>query len=246
MKRPDLTIIIPAYCEERRIGRSLDSLAAFITTDSFMKRLSIEVLVVAADAPDNTHAIVLSKKDMFKKFALLKPGPRIGKGRDVQYGMLRASGTYILFMDADLATPLQHIEAFYKLCTAGADVVIGTRDLLHYRPNRLRNIFAYLGNQLYRVVGGLSVADTQCGFKMFAAVASHLCFSRLTIMGWGFDLEILAIAQANGLTIKSIPLADWQHQPFSTYNDNAFQIALRTIRDFAIITVNRIKGRYTA
>src|SRR2546430_8809833 len=91
-KQPDLSIVIPAYREERRIGPTLDELAAFLKQDEFFGRKEVEVLVVAADAPDKTAKIVRAKQDSFKCFLLLKPGPHVGKGRDVQYGMLRASG----------------------------------------------------------------------------------------------------------------------------------------------------------
>ena len=114
MKRLDLTIVIPAYCEEHRIGQSLEKLAHFLTTDTFLKQKLIEVLIVAADAPDNTHDIIRTKQKLFKNCTLHKPGPHVGKGRDVQYGMLRATGSYVIFMDADLATPLTHIVEFYR------------------------------------------------------------------------------------------------------------------------------------
>src|SRR5215470_14614330 len=132
-KQPDLTIVIPAYREEKRIEATLDTLAEFLNQDGFFKQKAVEVLVVAADTPDKTHEIVTAKQGLFRHFKLLKPGPLVGKGRDVQYGMLRASGKIAIFMDADLATPLHHLKTFYEACAGGYDVVIGTRNLLVYR-----------------------------------------------------------------------------------------------------------------
>jgi len=243
-KQPDLSIVIPAYCEERRIGRTLDELAVFLQRDGFFKLKDVEVLVVAADAPDKTRAIVRAKQGLFKHFQLLQPGPCVGKGRNVQYGMLRASGMIAVFMDADLATPLHHLQTFYEACTDGNDVVIGTRNLLTYRSNVMRGVFASVGNLLYRVASGLWIEDTQCGFKLFNERARKLCFSKLTIFGWGFDLEVLAIAQANGLRLKPFRIDDYKHMPFSTHTEGIMQITARTVRDFGQIMINRLSGVY--
>lgn len=247
-KQPDLSIIIPAYREEQRIGKTLDELAAFLGRNRFFKHRDIEVIIVAANAPDRTHELVTAKQPLFNvknlSFTLLKPGPHVGKGRDVQYGMLRSHGKYVVFMDADLATPLHHLVNFYNTCDKGSDIVIGTRDLFHYRSGKLRNLFSGSGNRLYQLASGIHVEDTQCGFKMFNQHAAQLCFSKLTILGWGFDLEILAIAKANHLTITSIRIEDWEDKPFSTYNDGPLRISVRSVRDFVRVTINRARGKY--
>src|SRR5665213_1650546 len=90
--RPDLTIIIPALNEEKRIGKTLDQLASYLKTEKTLRDKKIEIIVVAADSPDKTQEVVLSKKNKFSNLRLLRPGPRVGKGRDVQYGMMRAKG----------------------------------------------------------------------------------------------------------------------------------------------------------
>jgi len=242
--QPDLAIVIPAHCEEKRIGATLDILAKFLNSNTFFRDKEVEIIVVAADAPDKTQAIVESKQQLFNQLALLKPGLHVGKGRDVQYGVLRARGKYIMFMDADLATPLHHLEEFYIACEQGSDVTIGTRDLFTYRGSKVRNLFSGIGNRLYQLVSGIHVEDTQCGFKMFTFQAAQLCFSKLTILGWGFDLEVLAIAKVNNLTITPIRIDDWEDKPFSTYTDGALRILLRMTRDFAHITVNLVRGKY--
>ena len=245
-KRPDLSIVIPALHEEKRIGPTLDALASFLSSDSFFKQKSVEVLVVAADATDRTHKIVLEKQPLFRRLRLLRPGPEVGKGRDVQYGIKRASGDIIVFMDADLATPLYHLQPFYNSCIAGADMVIGTRNLLKYRKSKFRSLYADFGNTLYRLIGGVKVEDTQCGFKMFTAYAAQLCFSKLTILGWGFDLELLAIAQANRLKVEPIRIDDYTHMPYSTHTDGVLRIAFRSVRDIVRIAINQIEHRYTS
>lgn len=245
-EKPDLTILIPALGEEKRIGATLDELAAFLKHDPFFKTKDIELIVVSADAPDRTHEIVESKSALFKKyhFQFLKPGPKLGKGRDVQYGMLRARGKIVIYMDADLATPLHHLEKFYKACERGSDVVIGTRNLLKHHPSVFRRMISNGGNMLFRIVGGVWVEDSQCGFKMFNERACHICFSKMTIQKWGFDMEILAIAKANGMKITCFRIKDWRSVPDSTFTENIIKNSLRSLRDLACIALNRIRGAY--
>lgn len=244
-KQPDLSIVIPALHEEKRIGRTLDALASFLDKDNFFKHKNVEVLVVAADSYDRTHEIVKEKIPLFRALKLLKPGSVVGKGRDVQYGVQRAKGRVIVFMDADLATPLNHLKTFYVECDEGADVVIGTRNLKTYRSSKLRSLYSSFGNWLYRLAGGIKVEDTQCGFKMFTASAAQLCFSKLTILGWGFDLEILAIAHYYKLKIKPIRIDDYKHMPYSTHTDGVFKIAFRSIKDLLHITVKKLNRAYS-
>jgi dolichyl-phosphate beta-glucosyltransferase len=244
MKQPDLSIVIPALSEERRIGSALDGLDKYLKFNSSFKNKTVEVLVVAADTKDKTHEIVTGKQKLYHDLQLLTPGPVVGKGRDVQYGVQRAKGKIVMFMDADLATPPDHLEEFYKAINDGNDLVIGTRNLHTYRTNKYRNMLSSFGNKLYRVVGGTDIEDTQCGFKMFSEEAAKICFSKLTIQGWGFDVEILAIAKANDLNVKPIRISDWEDKPHSTYNEGPLRIIRRTVRDFAHITTYKLRGKY--
>ena len=242
--KPDLTIVLPAYCEQRRIGKTLETLASFLQNDLYFRDKAVEVLVITANSLDRTKEIVEEKARLFKNLRLLEPGPHVGKGRDVQYGMLRSCGLVVMYMDADLATPLPHLKQFYTLCKQGYDVVIGTRNLATYRGSRFRNMFARLGNVLYRAAGGMPVEDTQCGFKMFSQRASRICFNRLTIFGWGFDQEVLAIASANKLNVQALRINDWVDKPSSTYTEGPLKIMSRSLRDFVRIRLNTLRGRY--
>lgn len=242
--RPDLSILIPAYREEKRIGKTLDEVARYIKTEKSIKNLSIEVLVVSADSPDKTHDIVRNKQKKFTKLTLLKPGPKVGKGRDVQYGMLRAKGQAIIFMDADLATPLRHLPKFYQAYTKGADVVIATRNLRKHHPHFLRRLISNCGNVLFRFAGGVWVEDSQCGFKLFSRDAAKLCFSRLTILGWGFDMEVLAIAKANKLKIVSYRVNDWVSVPGGTFASGMIKSSLISLHELGLIFWNRVNRRY--
>lgn len=242
--RPELSIIIPAYCEERRIGKTLDDLAGFLKTEESLKNKTLEVLVVSADSPDRTHAAVRSKQDKFADLRLLKPGPKVGKGRDVQYGMLRAKGEALIFMDADLATPLHHLSTFYNAFLQGNDLVVGTRNLFKHHPNYMRRLISNSGNLLFRFAGGVWIEDSQCGFKLFSRQAAEICFTRLTIQGWGFDMEVLAIARANKLKMKFLRINDWQSIPDGTFQDGLFKNSIRSLLELAYILERRVTGHY--
>ncbi len=244
MKNPDLTILIPAYREEKRIGKTLDELAGFLKKDKFFKDINIEVMVVAADSPDRTIEIVWQKRKLFKNFKLLKPGERVGKGRDVKFGMLKARGKAIIFMDADLATPLRHLQKFYEAYQEGWDVIVGTRNLLKHHKSVMRRSLSNAGNLLFRFAGGVWIEDSQCGFKMFSNKAAKVCFSHLTILKWGFDMEILAIAKANKFKIKVFRINDWKHQPHGTFEDKVLQNAIHSLVDLGHIFRRRVRRQY--
>jgi len=244
--RPNLTIVIPAYSEEKRIGKSLDELAQFLKKDKLMKTLSVELIVVSADSADKTHEIVTSKLKKFTDAKLLKPGERVGKGRDVKYAMLKAKGDAVIFMDADLATPLKHLPKFYKLYLKGNEVIIATRNLLKHHPSAARRLLSNTGNLLFRVAGGVWVEDSQCGFKMFSHKAAQVCFSKQTIMRWGFDMEILAIARANKFKITSCRVNDWVSVPEGTFVEGIVKSSLTSLGELGHIFWNRIKGTYKA
>ena len=122
-------IIIPAYKEANRLGSTLKQLSRFLNENGLG---TVEVLVVAADSPDGTVDVARSKAGLFKNFRVIEAGPRAGKGRDVKLAMLKAKGEYKLFMDADLATPLHHLNTVLQLMEQEADVIIGVQNRIFY------------------------------------------------------------------------------------------------------------------
>ncbi len=206
----------------------------------------LEVIVVAAEGHDKTQAIVKSKMKQFTRITLLEPGPRVGKGRDVKYGIQRSSGALVMFMDADLATPLVHLREFYELCTHGNDIVIGTRDLRIYRSSSIRRIVSFFGNVLFKLCGGIWIEDSQCGFKMFTKAAAELCFSEQQIVGWTFDMELLTIAKTNHLKVATRRINDWRDVPDSTFADGVVVTAFNSLKDLSHILKNRLTGKYTS
>lgn len=244
MKTADLSIILPAYMEAVRIERTLQDLAAFLVTRDYG---NVEVIVVTAESQDQTLSLAQAQAGLFENFTVINPGVKRGKGRDVRAGILAATGRYRVFMDADLATPLHHLDEVWDLANHGVKVGIGVRRLKSIHTEPIRRFVSTVGNVLAQVVLLPGITDTQCGFKFFEAGAAEAIFSRMTILGWGFDLEILAIARKLGYAIKTIAVPDW-HDPKSSdegfVGDSAAGAALKVFKDLFTIRYNITLGRY--
>ncbi len=243
-QQPQFSIVIPAYQEASRIGRTLEELAAYLRKQGDS---DTEVVVSVATSPDGTADLARSKAQLFKHFRGVDAGPKVGKGRDVRTGMMEASGHYRLFMDADLATPLHHIEEVKTLANQGAEVIIAVRNLTTSHSgwrNILRRTISSLGNVLLRTVLLPGIPDTQCGFKAFSAEATEELFRRQHVLGWGFDMEILAVARQQGYSIAQIPVPDWKDQPHSTMDGAVMRTALVTLGELCGILWRRLIGGY--
>ena len=244
-KRPlDLSIIIPAYQEAGVITQTLKDLAAWLKGHDYGET---EVVVVVADSPDGTADLARAEAHRFTHFLLIEPGERVGKGRDVRAGMLHANGRYRLFMDADLATPLKHLDDVSRLMQQKADLGIAVRDLAKIHPGIKRRLVSEFGNILAQAILLPGIRDTQCGFKVFRADVAEATFRRMTILGWGFDLEVLAIARKLGFKIHTFVAPDWtdpkaDHHGLSS--DSVGRAALQTFGDLMRIRLNLWTGAY--
>ena len=240
----DLSIVIPAYQEAGVITQTLKSLAEWLDAHDYGE---VEVVVVVADSPDGTANLARAEADRFNHFQLVEPGHRVGKGRDVRAGILHANGRYRLFMDADLATPLKHLEDVAKLMERHCDLGIAVRDLARIHPGIKRRIVSEIGNILAQIVLLPGVRDTQCGFKVFRADVAEAVFRRLTILGWGFDLEVLAIARKLGFTIETFNAPDWSDPKAhldGLSSDSVTDAALQTFGDLIRVRLNLWSGVY--
>lgn len=239
MKIPELSIVVPAYQEASRIEDTLETLASYLSRH----KIKAEVVVVVADSPDGTAQLARAKADRFEDFRVVESGPKVGKGRDVRTGMLAATGKYRLFMDADLATPLHHIEDVFDGMKAEAEVIIAVRDLTSSHTG-LRKLVSSMGNWLVQALLLPGIKDTQCGFKAFSAEATEELFRRQTILGWGFDMEILGIARMLKYQIYQIPAPDWSDKPNGTFEGQVSSAAIETLGELLQIVWKRWTGRY--
>jgi dolichyl-phosphate beta-glucosyltransferase len=240
----DLSIIIPAYQEAGVITTTLQRLAVWLDEHTYG---NVEIVVVVADSPDGTAKLARAEAKKFKHFQLIEPGERVGKGRDVRAGILHAHGRYRLFMDADLATPLRHLDDVAKLMAEDTDLGIAVRDLAKIHPGFKRRVVSEFGNILAQIVLLPGLKDTQCGFKVFRADVAEAVFRRLTIMGWGFDLEVLAIARKLGYRIRIFEAPDWTDPKAhlaGLSSDSVIDAAMQTFGDLIRVRLNLWSGAY--
>ncbi len=240
----ELSIVIPAYQEAATLALNLQRLAQWLRTHAYGQ---VEVIVVAADSPDGTVALAASCAPLFSNFRVIRAGRRVGKGRDVRLGMLEARGRYRLFMDADLATPLRHLDDVASLMQRGGQVGIAVRDLFGIHKDLTRKLISKFSNLIIQLVVLPGIKDTQCGFKVFEATAAEEIFSRQTIMTWSFDVEILAIARHLGYKIETFETPDWHDPKAETaglVGDSPFKVALTEALDPLKVRWGLISGRY--
>jgi dolichyl-phosphate beta-glucosyltransferase len=244
MSTIQLTIVVPAYHESKLIEGSLEQLAKAIK--QYLDYDRTEVIVVSADDSDPTADLAESKAKLFKHFSVIRPGARVGKGRDVRLGILAGKGEYRMFMDADIATPLHHLSQIAEFIKNNGEMGIGSRKLgvIH---TGLRKYISEVGNVAVQTLLVRGIEDSQCGFKIFRADVAQALFSRMTILNWGFDMELLVIARKHGLTITKMPIPDW-HDPKAdeegfTGDSNA-RFLISTGIEMLKIVSNRILNRY--
>jgi dolichyl-phosphate beta-glucosyltransferase len=203
-----LSIVIPAYNEERRLPQTLRQVLDWLARGTFSFR---EVIVVDDGSRDGTARVVeeFAQTDACLRLAR-NPGNR-GKGYAVRNGMLEAKGEWILYTDADLSTPITEID---KLCRAAreqdAAVAIGSRavdrSLVEVHQPAMRELSGRAFNLVMRMVTGLPFRDTQCGFKLYRADAARQIFTRQKQEGFSFDVEDLLIAKKLGVRAVEVPV----------------------------------------
>jgi dolichyl-phosphate beta-glucosyltransferase len=203
-----LSVIMPAYNEELRLPRTLRQTIEYLKAQPY----SSEILVVNDGSTDGTERIVRDTcSDPVPVWLLAHAdGANHGKGASVRLGMLQARGAYRLFMDADNSTTLDQVERFWPFFSRGYDVVIGSRALegsvIGTHQAWHKELAGRLGNWIIRALVVPGIRDTQAGFKMFAGEKAEMIFSRQTIERWGYDIELLAIARAQGCRIGEVPI----------------------------------------
>lgn len=215
--QPYLSVIIPAYNEEKRISKTLLAMDEYLQKQSF----DYEILVVSDGSSDKTAEIVTDFQKSIKNLKLVDNRANHGKGWVTRQGMLTALGRVRLFMDADNATTLDHFDKMRPYFEQGANVVIGSRDPKDAKGAKqavsqpgLKRLLGNAGNILIQIFAVWGVWDTQCGFKAFSAQAAKDIFSKSKIDRWGFDIEALALARKLKYKIDIIPVY-WINDPNS-------------------------------
>ena len=241
MAHPQLSIVIPAYNESARIEATLARVLSCVQAQEW----DAEVLVVDDGSRDDTAAIVERWMDEHARLHLIKnPGNR-GKGYSVRNGLLQAAGDVVLFTDADLSAPMEEAAHLLRAIEAGADVAIGSRWMDRGRQTvnqpLYRQLFGRCFNAITRHVMGLPFKDTQCGFKAFRREAAQVVFRLQRIERWGFDPELLFIAQKLKYAIAEVPVT-WGHDERSRMS--YLKDGMKMLEELAVIRWNSLAGRY--
>lgn len=246
--RPLLTIVIPAYNEERRLPRTLEVIGTYLAQQPYRA----EVLVVDDGSDDQTVALA----EAVAGVQVLRRDHR-GKGFAVRAGALAATGEYVLLCDADLATPIEEWPKLWDRLAEGDDIAIGSREgvgAVRLGEPWYRHLMGRVFNWIVRSVAIRNIQDTQCGFKALRRTAAHDLFQRVRIYGddarpvqgaavTAYDVELLFLAQTTGYLIAEVPVI-W-HYGEETKVD-PLRDSLRNLRDVLKVRLNAWRGAYRA
>lgn len=247
MNKIDLSIVIPAYNEQRNLEKGvLEKISSYLNKQKY----SWELLVVDDKSSDDTVKLAEKFAENHDNFRVLKESHR-GKGGTVIAGMLAVKGEIILFTDMDQATPLNQIEKFFPEFEKGSDIVIGSRTGREGAPI-VRKMMAYGFMVLRTLILRLPYKDTQCGFKAFKKDAAKKIFNKMKIFSEkmetkgasvtaGFDLEILYLARKLNLRVSEVAVK-WRHQEGSKVNP--IKDSWEGLRDLLRVRLNAILGVY--
>jgi len=241
MNAPELSIIIPAYNEETLIVTTLDCLQSYLSA----RQESFEIIVVDDGSRDKTVESVQHLQRSADQVRLLINTQNMGKGFSIRRGVLESRGQIIIFTDADLPYELEAIEGFLQALRNGCDLAIGSRVLPGSEVRgvpMLRYVAGQVFSWMVQAILFHGLPDTQCGFKSFRAEAAHQIFRRLTIGGFGFDVEMLFIARKLKYIIRPVPVHMIEHRQRSRVR--LMTDSLKMFANLFMVRWNDVQGKY--
>jgi dolichyl-phosphate beta-glucosyltransferase len=221
--RPDLSLVIPAFNESRRLPATLAAVREYLSNQPYQS----EIVIVDDGSRDGTGEVVRQAARSFPgsmPVRLLHHARRLGKGAAVRSGCLAARGHYVAYTDADLAVPIEELSRVLEPLCRGCDIAIGTRvqpdgsDMRASQPPIRRIAGAAFTSFRRRLVAG-DIVDSQCPLKAFRAEVVSQLFRAQRLRGWSFDAEILYLAERRGLRICQAPVV-WRHVGGSNLRPN--------------------------
>lgn len=234
----ELSVIIPAYNEEKRIGRTLEAILGYLDKQKY----TYEIIVVNDGSTDKTKEVVQQFKH--KKIKILDNSGNKGKGYSVQQGFLSAEKEWVLFTDADLSTPIEELKTCFRYAS-GADVIIGSRNLpmsqIVVKQPFFRSMLGRIFPFFVRLLLLPNIKDSQCGFKLFRKEAAQKVAEKQKITGFCFDVELLFLAKKLGYKIQEIPIT-WSNDERSKIRIVSDSVTM--FLDLLKIRWNDAVGRY--
>jgi dolichyl-phosphate beta-glucosyltransferase len=240
--RPLLSIVIPCYNEEQRIGATLIEIERHCAASG----LSYELIVVDDGSTDGTVELVAGRARLNGSLIVIANRPNRGKGHAVRSGILAARGQLVMFTDADLSIPIAIVDDFRRALAEGIDIAIASRAHPASRQAVQPPLGRRIMTQIFRRVVHLllpigQIGDTQCGCKAYRQAVAQELFSRQCIDGFSFDAEVLFLAQRAGYRVREIPFV-LKHSPASTVRP--LRHAVLMVRDLWRIRLNVLRGVY--
>jgi dolichyl-phosphate beta-glucosyltransferase len=244
MSGPYLSIVVPAYNEGLRIGRTLDKVRAYVETRNY----PCELILVDDGSQDETPQILQDFQERHAATRTLRNEPNRGKGYTVRRGVLEARGEFVLFTDADLSAPIEETNKLLAVLeTSGADAAVGSRALdrrlIGVRQPWRREVAGRVFNLLVRMFTGLKIRDTQCGIKLFRRATTRRAFELQRVTGFGFDPEVLVQIQHQGGRITEVPVR-WNDNPATKVH--LLRDSTRMFLDLIRLRVRALAGKYRA
>jgi glycosyltransferase involved in cell wall biosynthesis len=203
---PQLSIVFPAYNEAEGLPSALEAALAYLQA----RGIDGEVVVVDDGSRDGTGEVAREFAASHPRVRVVSHTPNRGKGYAVKQGILAARGERRVFLDVDLATPVDEMDKLLAALDAGADLAIGTRyvraALVEVKQRLPRRTMGSAFRWLARLILRLPVSDFTCGFKGFPAKVAEELFGRLSEPGWAFDAELLMLAARAGRRVVEVPI----------------------------------------
>ena len=236
---PFLSIVLPAHNEEARLPDALAQIDAFLNQQTY----PYEVLIIENASSDATLAIA-QKFAEGHDYVQVTHDDQPGKGRAVQKGILAARGDFRFVCDVDFSMPVSEISAFLPPSQTQYEIAIASREAkgaVRYGEPLYRHLVGRVFNLLVRFLTLPELNDTQCGFKCFTAQAAETLFPKMTITGWTFDVEILAIARQMGYRIIEVPIPWYYHEHSKIH---VVRDSVKMAMDLLVIRGNVRRGVY--
>jgi dolichyl-phosphate beta-glucosyltransferase len=236
-----LSVIIPAYNEEKRLPKTLKEVGSYLSKQNY----NYEIIVASDGSKDKTGDNVRSLMPQIKNLKLIDNKENHGKGFVTRQGILEAKGKFRVFMDADNSTSVDQVEKMWPLFEQGYDVLVGSRSIkgaiLDPPQGFTRKLTGIAFRLLTDIFTGLwDIDDSQCGFKGFTAKASETIFPKCKIERFSFDAEILVIAKKLKYKIKEFPIT-WKNDSESKVS---FKSMVKMGFDLVKISINIITRKY--